>query len=56
MLKIAKVTALHKGGDKSDSDNCRPISVLSQIIKVFEKLIHMRILSFLEKYKIISKQ
>ena len=56
MLKIAKVTALHKGGDKSDSDNFRPISVLSQINKVFEKLIHKRISSFLERYKIISKQ
>ena len=56
MLKIAKVTAIHKGGDRSDADNFRPISVLSQINKVFEKLIHKRILSFLERYKIISKQ
>ena len=56
MLKIAKVTALHKGGDKSISDNYRPISVLSLINKVFEKLIHKRISSFLERYKIISKQ
>ena len=56
MLKIVKVTALHKGGNKSDPDNFRPISVLTQINKVFEKLIHKRLLSFLTKYKIISKQ
>ena len=56
VLKIAKVTALHKGGDKSDPDNFRPISVLSQLNKVFEKLIHKRLLSFLTKYNIITKQ
>ena len=56
MLKIVKVTALHKGGNKSDPDNFRPISVPTQINKVFEKLIHKRLLSFLTKYKIIAKQ
>ena len=55
-LKIARVTALHKGGDPCDVDNYRPISILPQINKVFEKLIHRRLISFLNKYKIISKQ
>ena len=37
IFKIAKVTALFKGGDKHDCDNYRPISVLPQINQVFEE-------------------
>ena len=55
-LKLAKVTALHKSGEKYNADNYHPISILPQINKVFEKLIHKRLVSFLTKYKIISKQ
>ena len=36
-LKTARVTSLHKGGDRLDRDNYRPISVLTQLNKVFEK-------------------
>ena len=56
ILKIARVTALHKGEDNSDADNFRPISILPQINKIFEKLIHQRMLSFLKKYNILSAQ
>lgn len=53
-LKIAKVTPLHKNGDKSDVDNFRPISVLTQINKVFEKLIHVRLMDFINQHKILK--
>ena len=56
ILKIARVTALPKGGDTSDADNFRPISILPQINKIFEKLIHVRLLSFLKKHDILSTQ
>ena len=56
ILKIARVTALPKSGDDSDADNFRPISILPQINKVFEKLIHQRLLSFLKKFGILSSQ
>ena len=56
ILKIARVTALPKSGDDSDADNFRPISILPQINKVFEKLIHQRLLSFLKKFRILSPQ
>ena len=47
-LKIAKVIALHKGGSKTDVANYRPISLLTSFSKVFEKLMHHRLLEFLQ--------
>ena len=41
-LKIAKVIALHKSGNKQDPNNFRPISLLPVINKIFEKLIFNR--------------
>lgn len=42
-LKIAKVTPIHKSGDKMDPSNYRPISVLPVISKIFEKIMHNRL-------------
>jgi len=53
-LKIARVTPLHKKGDKTYVDNYRPISVLTQINKVFEKLIHSRLMNFINDHKILK--
>ena len=53
-LKIAKVFPLHNSGDKSISSNFRPISLLPTIAKIFEKLPQRRIISFLEKFKLLS--
>ena len=47
-LKIAKVVPIHKGGSKTDVTNYRPISLLSSFSKIFEKLMHIRILRFLD--------
>ena len=54
VVKIARVTPLFKSGDKSFCDNYRPISMLSHIAKVFERLVHVRLSSFLEKNNILS--
>ena len=51
--KVAKVTPLFKKGDPSIADNYRPISVLSQINKIFEKLIHERLTSFVDEHSIL---
>lgn len=56
ILKIGIIKPLFKGGDKMDVINYRPISLISNIAKIFEKLIKKRILKFLEKYKLISDQ
>ena len=53
-LKIARVTSLHKGGDRSICDNYRPISVLTQINKIFEKLIRARLNDFITVNNILE--
>ena len=52
-LKIAKVIALYKKGVKYDPNNYRPISLLSHFDKIFEKILCGRLVSFLERNKIL---
>lgn len=53
-LKIAKVTLISKGGDESDLNNYRPISVLPLFSKVVEKILNNRLSKFLLKKNIIT--
>ena len=53
-LKIAEVKAIYKKGDPLDCSNYRPISLLSQFAKIFEKLIHVRLYNYLKKYNLLS--
>ena len=46
-LKIAKVIPIHKEGSRQSVGNYRPISLLPSFSKIFEKLMHQRILDFL---------
>ena len=55
-LKIAEVIPIYKKGDPSKCNNYRLISLLSQFDKIFEKLLGNRLISFLEKYNLLSKQ
>ena len=54
-LKIAKVIPVHKKKDKDLPGNYRPISLLSSINKILEKVMCKRLTDFLEKQKIIFK-
>ena len=51
LLKIANVIPIHKKGDKLDCNNYRPISLLSNISKIFEKCMHTRLTNFLQVNK-----
>ena len=53
ILKVAKVTPLHKKSSKFEVLNYRPISLLSIFSKVYEKLIYVRIYSYLTKNNMI---
>ena len=48
-LKIARVIPIFKKGDKDKPGNYRPISILPVVSKLFEKLVNMRLVNFLEK-------
>ena len=41
-------------GERSAAKNCRPVSLLSVVIKVFEKLANNRIVDHLEKFSLFS--
>ena len=49
-MKTAKVVPIHKGGSKLDVKNYRPISLLCTFSKIYEKLMHRRVLEFLERH------
>ena len=38
--KLAKVTPIHKGGVIHDPNQCRPVSVISTVMNIFECLAH----------------
>ena len=48
LLKIAKVIPIYKGGDSSEMNNYRPISLLSNFAKILEKIVHNKLTSFIE--------
>ena len=55
VLKCAKIIPLHKSGSRYTTNNYRPISVLSTIFKVFEKLLYVRLEKFLRQNNAITK-
>ena len=53
-LKTANITPVHKGGPSDVATNYRPISVLTTLSKLLEKLVHHRLINFLTANNIIS--
>ena len=53
--KCAIVTPLFKQGSSSDMNNYRPISVISVVAKVFERITYDRVYAYLWEHSIISK-
>ena len=56
VLKTAQVVPVFKKGSKLDDSNYLPISLLSNIEKILEKLMHMRLYTFLNKNVIYNLQ
>lgn len=56
VLKRARVTPIHKGGDLNDISNYRPISILPIFSKIFEKHLAKQISEFFETNNLFSSQ
>ena len=54
-MKIARVIPLFKSGDNSLFTNYRPVSVLPVFSKFLERIVYNRLLDFLNKYDILSR-
>ena len=52
--KLARVTPIFKKGKKDDMDNYRPISVISVVAKIFEKLIFEQLYEYLNNNNLIA--
>ena len=53
-LKVAKIVPIYKEGDRDSFSNYRPISLLSPISKIFERIIYSRIYSYIEKFHLLN--
>ena len=56
LSKIAHVFPVYKKGDQLNCSNYRPISLLSNTSKVFEKAMYSRLYDFLNKYNCLYKK
>ena len=54
-LKIAEVIPIHKSNEKHNPANYRPISLISDIAKICEKIIHNRITNFIKSCDLLTK-
>ena len=52
ILKIAKVIPVFKNGSRLNVDNYRPISLLSNLSKVLEKILHKRLYCFFSNQQV----
>jgi ferritin-like metal-binding protein YciE len=54
-LKLGKVIPVHKRGSKQDPSNYRPISLLSMINKIVEKVLYKRLYQYFENQQVLHK-
>ena len=53
LLKLADVCPIYKKNDKNKCENYRPISLLSNLSKLYERVMHTRLYDFLENTNLI---
>ena len=53
-MKIAKVIPVFKKGNSEDLSNYRPISLLTSVSKILERLVYSRTLKFLNEFNVLS--
>ena len=55
ICKKARVTPLHKAGDKSDPTNYRPISILSFVGKIIEYFVSQQLTDYMEDNRLFTR-
>ena len=55
-MKLAKVTPIYKSGERTNCGNYRPISIISVVAKILEKIIYNQIFDFLKQNSILVIQ
>jgi len=54
-FKESIVTPIYKTGDKKKIENYRPISLINNFTKIFERCVKERLINYLEKYNLLNK-
>ena len=54
-MKLAKVIPIYKAKSKESLNNYRPISLLSNISKILEMVMHKRLCSFMNKHHLLCE-
>lgn len=54
-LKMTRVIPVHKKGNTANVENYRPISLLSTVSKILERIVSRQLISFFEQCKLIHK-
>ena len=54
-LKIAKVIPVYKSSDKDELKNYQPISLLPAFFKIFEKVMYIKVISFMDTKNMFYK-
>ena len=54
--KLARVIPIHKCGDRSNLSNFRPISILSALSKIMEKVVSNQLFSYLVENHVLSPE
>jgi hypothetical protein len=55
-MKVAIISTIYKTGSKTETTNNRPVSVLSVVAKIFEKIISQQLSNYLETNGVIVNQ
>ena len=55
-LKLSKVVPIFKKGNTKDMSNYRPNSLLTSFSKIFDKVIHEQLYSFLNDNSLLSEK
>ena len=56
LFKLAKVVPVPKGGDPSDINNYRPVSVLSVFSKIYERVVHRQLCGYLDRFAVLCSE